>query len=206
MNPPATDTVRPPSPPHPPSDWVRRWSHLVPAGGRVLDVACGTGRHLYGLHALGHPVTGVDRSPEAIAALGELARAGAEIVQADIENGPWPFPGRRFDAVVVTNYLWRPLWPTLLASVAPGGALLYETFAHGNASVGRPARPEFLLQPGELLDLCRPALRVVAFEDGFLDAPARFVQRIAAVRETASAQDILPRHRLSAPPPAQTAG
>ena len=203
---PATDTVRPPYPLHPPSNWVRRWSHLVPAGGHVLDVACGPGRHLYWFHALGHPITGVDRSPEAIGGTAPLARAGANIVQADIESNPWPFPGRRFDAVVVTNYLWRPLWPTLLASVAPGGVLIVETFAHGNGRLGRPSRPAFLLQPGELLDLCRPALRVVAFEDGFLDAPERFVQRIAAVRETASGQDTPARHRLSAPPSAQATG
>ncbi len=107
-----------------------------------------------------------------------------EAIQADIENGPWPLPGRRFDGVVVTNYLWRPLLPTIVESVAPGGVLLYETFSQGNETVGRPARPEFLLRPGELLHACG-SLRVVAYENGFLDAPARFVQRIAAVREPA---------------------
>ncbi len=106
---------------------------------------------------------------------------------ADIENGPWPFAGRQFDAVVVTNYLWRPLLSTLLASLAPGGVLIYETFAQGNETVGKPSRPDFLLRPGELLEVCR-ALRVVAFEDGYQEGPAgqspRFIQRIAAVRET----------------------
>ena len=105
-----------------------------------------------------------------------------ELICADIENGPWPLQGQQFGAVVVTNYLWRPLLPTILDSVAPGGVLLYETFAQGNESVGRPARADFLLRPGELLQAFG-ALRVVAYEDGFLDAPARFVQRIAAVRE-----------------------
>ena len=90
--------------------------------------------------------------------------------------------GRQFGAVVVTNYLWRALLPTLVASVAPGGVLLYETFAAGNETVGKPSRPDFLLQPGELLTAC-VGLRLVAFEDGFLDDPARFVQRVAAVRE-----------------------
>ena len=107
---------------------------------------------------------------------------------ADIENGPWPFAGRQFDAVVVTNYLWRPLMPTLLASLAPGGVLIYETFTQGNETVGKPSRPDFLLRPGELLDTCR-SLRIVAFEDGFQEGPQgqapRFVQRIAAVREAA---------------------
>lgn len=207
MDQPATGTTaQPPHPLFPPSAWVRRWSHLVPAGGRVLDVACGPGRHLYWFHALGHPVSGVDRSPEAIESTAPLARAGADIVQADIEGGPWPFQGRRFDAVVVTNYLWRPLFPTLLASIAPGGVLIYETFAHGNGRLGRPSRPEFLLQHGELLDLCRPTLRVIAYEDGFLDEPERFVQRIAAVREAAPTDADPPRHPLLPKPAAQAAG
>ncbi|WP_313075408.1 class I SAM-dependent methyltransferase [Melaminivora sp.] len=160
-----------------PSPWIVRWSHLVPTGGTVLDVACGSGRHLRWFHARNHPVTGVDRAPDAI----ESAAIVGEAVRADIEAGPWPFEGRSFAAVVVTNYLWRPLLPTLVASVAPGGVLLYETFAQGNETVGRPARADFLLAPGELLRACAD-LRVVAYEDGFLEAPGRFVQRIAAVR------------------------
>ncbi len=160
-----------------PSEWVRRWSHLVPLGAAVLDVACGAGRHLRWFHGRGHAVTGIDRDPLAV----QAAAAVGEAIAADIENGPWPLEGRAFGAVVVTNYLWRPLLPTIVHSVAPGGVLLYETFASGNETVGRPARPDFLLRPGELLTACA-ALRVVAYEDGFLDAPARFVQRITAVR------------------------
>jgi len=109
-----------------------------------------------------------------------------EVVVADIGAGSWPFPGRQFDAVVVTNYLWRPLMPTLLASLASGGVLIYETFSQGNEIVDKPSRSDLLLRPGELLALCRN-LRVVAFEVGYQDAPARFVQQIAAVRETSSA-------------------
>jgi len=160
------------------SPWVRRWSHLVPAGGAVLDVACGYGRHLRWFAAQGHPVTGVDRLGEAISSVANLGEA----VLADIENGPWPFAGRTFDGVVVTNYLWRPLLPAIVQSVAPGGVLIYETFAAGNETVGKPSRPDFLLQPGELLRACQD-LRVVAYEDGFADEPARFIQRIAAVRQ-----------------------
>ena len=171
------------------SAWVERWSHLVPEGGGVLDVACGHGRHMRWFAGRNHAVTGVDRSPEAIEAVAALGEA----VCADIENGPWPFPGRRFAAVVVTNYLWRPLLPTIVQSVAPGGVLIYETFAAGNETVGKPARPDFLLQPGELLRACAD-LRVVAYEDGFLDQPARFVQRIAAVRQLGD--DPVPRYRL----------
>ncbi len=165
-----------------PSDWVQRWSHLVRPGGTVLDVACGHGRHLHWFAQRGHPVTGVDRSPEAIAAVATLGTA----LLADIENGPWPLlqDGQplAFDTVVVTNYLWRALFPALLQSLAPGGVLIYETFARGNETVGKPSRPDFLLKPGELLDVCR-TLRVVAYEDGYLARPERYVQRIAAVRE-----------------------
>ena len=178
-----------------PSDWVRRWSHLIPdraGGARVLDLACGHGRHSRWLMRHGHVVTAVDRDPQALASLADLA-PWVRTLQADIENAPWPLAGREFEAVVVTNYLWRPLWPEILASLAPGGLLIYETFAHGNASVGRPARPDFLLQPGELLTVCSD-LRVVAYEDGFLNHPERYVQRVAAVRENAT------------PQPADTAG
>lgn len=161
-----------------PSDWVRRWSHLVPQGGTVLDVACGSGRHLQWFHALNHAVAGVDLRPDAI----EIAARYGEAVQADIEAGPWPFAGRQFDCVVVTHYLWRPLLPTLVASVAPGGVLLYETFADGNAAWGKPSRPDFLLRPGELLRACAD-LRIVGYEDGFSPLPTpRCVQRVAAVR------------------------
>ncbi len=173
-----------------PSPWVQRWSHLVPAGSPVLDVACGAGRHLRWFAGRGHPVTGVDRSPEALAAV----QGVGESVLADIESGPWPFEGRQFGGVVVTNYLWRALMPAIVGSVAPGGVLLYETFAAGNETVGKPSRPDFLLQPGELLRACA-GLRVVGYEDGFLDHPARYVQRIAAVREvpgTAAARFSLP--------------
>jgi SAM-dependent methyltransferase len=166
-----------------PSEWVQRWSHLVRPHARVLDVACGAGRHMQWFAAMGHHTTGVDRSDEALATAGQFGR----VVCADIEAGAWPFTSAgqilTFDVVVVTNYLWRPLLPTLLQSLAPGGLLLYETFAVGNESVGKPSRPDFLLQAGELLQHCR-GLRVLAFEDGFLDTPARFVQRIAAIQPT----------------------
>ena len=162
-----------------PSPWVRRWSALVPPGASVLDVACGAGRHVRWFAARHARVTALDRDE---AALGGLRGVAHEIVVADIESAPWPLAGRRFDAVVCTHYLWRALLPTIVGSVAEGGALIYETFALGNASVGRPSNPDFLLRPGELLEAAR-GLRVIAYEDGFLDAPPRFVQRIAAVRE-----------------------
>jgi SAM-dependent methyltransferase len=176
-----------------PSDWIMRWAHLIPAQGTVLDVACGRGRHVRWLHAQGFALTAVDRNGEALAAIGGLA----DCVQADIEDGPWPFAGQAFDGVVVTHYLWRPRLPDIVAAVAPGGVLLYETFAQGNESVGKPSRPDFLLQPGELLAACA-GLRVVAYEDGFLPAPERFVQRIAAVRPPRDGGGAPRRHLLAA--------
>ena len=164
------------------SPWIMRFSHLVAPGGAVLDLACGRGRHMRWFAARGHPVTGVDRDADA---LSTLAAVG-ETLQADIENGPWPLAGRQFAAVVVTNYLWRPLFPRILEAVTPGGVLLHETFAQGNETVGKPSRPDFLLAPGELLR-AYGELRVVAFEDGFLPDPDRFIQRIAAVRAPAGA-------------------
>lgn len=164
------------------SPWIARFAHLVPAGGSVLDLACGRGRHLRFFAQRGHRVLGVDRDAEALATL----QGVGETLQADIENGPWPLASRTFDAVVVTNYLWRPLFTRILESVAPGGVLLHETFAQGNETVGKPSRPDFLLAPGELLR-AYGSLRVVAYEDGFVEAPDRYVQRIAAVREQAAA-------------------
>ena len=174
----------------PPSAWVKRWSHLIKPHGTVLDVACGYGRHAYYFHQLNHPVTRVDRAQEAIESIAIEAHVCEKVV-ADIENGAWPFASRQFDAVVVANYLWRPLMATLLASLAPGGVLIYETFASGNETVGKPSRPDFLLHPGELLQVCKD-LAIVAFEDGFIDGTRgqtpRFVQRIAAVRQASAKQ------------------
>jgi SAM-dependent methyltransferase len=174
-----------------PSAWLQRWAHLIAPDSTVLDVACGAGRHMRYLAARGHRVTGVDRNPESVA----MAQASGPVICADIENGPWPFAGQTFACVVVTNYLWRPLLPTLLQSVAPGGVLIYETFAAGNESVGKPSRPDFLLQPGELIQ-ATVGLRTVAYEDGFESSPDRFVQRIVAVRNRPS--DAIERWPLQA--------
>ena len=176
----------------PVSPWVRRWSHLVAPGASVLDVACGSGRHVRWFAQAGCRVTGVDRDAAAL----EPLRALAQTVAADIEGAPWPLAGQRFDAVIVTHYLWRELLPTLVASVAPRGVLIYETFAVGHASVGKPSNPDFLLRPGELLAAVQ-GLRIVAFEDGFVTPPERYVQRIVAVREPeAGAGAAPPRYRL----------
>ena len=175
-----------------PSAWLQRWAHLIAPNSRVLDVACGGGRHMRHLAGLGHTAYGVDRNPEAVA----LAQAYGTVRCADFENGPWPFEGQTFGGVVVTHYLWRPLMQVIVNSLEPGGVLIYETFAAGNESVGKPSRPDFLLQPGELLRATE-GLHTVAYEDGFEASPDRFVQRIAAVRPNLGSKlTRWPLHRL----------
>lgn len=166
-----------------PSDWVRRFAGLVPAGGRVLDLACGNGRHARFFLDRGHPVLALDRDTDGVEDL--QTRRGAEILRADLENdNPWPLSGRRFAGIVVANYLYRPLFPHILSALEEGGILIYQTFALGHARHGRPRNPKFLLAPGELLELVGGALCVVAFEQGLLgETRQAVVQRICAVRK-----------------------
>jgi SAM-dependent methyltransferase len=164
-----------------PSAWVERWCKLIPAGGRVLDVAAGSGRHARFLATLGCRVEAVDRDAQALAGLDGLA--GVTTRCADLEGAPWPYGGERFDGIVVTNYLHRPLFPALLAALADPGVLIYETFALGNERFGKPSNPDFLLRPGELLELARGALHVIAYEDVIAAAPRpAALQRICAAR------------------------
>ena len=164
-----------------PSPWIRRFASLVPAGGQVLDVACGSGRHTRLFLALGHPVTAVDVDLSRIRDLG--GQPGTELIEADLEGGSWPLAGQRFAAVVVVNYLWRPLFPPLLAAIEPNGVLLYETFAEGNARFGRPANPDHLLAAEELLERVRGKLHIVAYEHGIVSTPRlAAIERLAAVK------------------------
>ena len=167
-----------------PSPWVARFADMAPAGGRVLDVACGGGRHSRLFLDLGHPVTAVDIDISGMEAL--AGRKGLKLVVADLEAGaPWPFAGETFAAVVVANYLFRPLLPRMVEAVGPGGVLIYETFALGNERFGRPRNPDFLLRPGELLAVAAAHLRVLAYEDLIVEQPKpAAIQRIAARRES----------------------
>ena len=156
-----------------------QWAGLIAANTSVLDVAAGSGRHSRFFAERGHKVTALDHDT------GRLAPyPGVEIVHAELEDGsPWPLPGRTFAAVIVTNYLHRPLFPTLLDALAPGGVLLYETYMEGNERFGEPSRPAFLLKDGELLDLARGRLSVTAYEARMISEPRMaMVQRIAARR------------------------
>lgn len=173
-----------------PSAWVARFLALAAAGGPVLDLAAGGGRHTRLARARGLCVTAVDRDVSGLADL--TADPLIEIMEADLEGEPWPLAGRRFAAVIVANYLHRPLFPHLVAAVAEGGLLIYETFAHGNEAFGKPSNPNFLLAPGELLDAVRGELTVVAYEHGKIESPRpAVIQRIAAVR-TSGAISSLP--------------
>jgi SAM-dependent methyltransferase len=163
----------------PVSPWVERWLPGIAVGGEVLDLACGSGRHSRLLAATGRRVCALDRDS---GALGLLAGAtGITVMQADLEHAPWPLASRKFDGVVVTNYLHRPLFPCIIDAIAPQGLLIYETFAAGNERFGKPSNPEFLLRPGELLELVAGRLRVIAFEDMEVSLPRpAMVQRICA--------------------------
>ena len=164
----------------PPSPWVRRFAPLIAAGGAVLDVASGSGRHARCLASLGHRVEAVDRDAQALAALEGVAGITTRI--ADLELDPWPYDGACFEGVIVTNYLHRPRFDALIDLLKPGGVLIYETFMLGNETLGKPSNPDFLLRPGELLDRVRPRLTVIAFEQGRLESPRpAFVQRICGV-------------------------
>lgn len=168
--------------PSSPSPWVRRFAPLVPAAGEVLDLACGSGRHARLLAALGHRVEAVDRDAALLAQLSGIA--GITVRVADLENGPWPYAGRRFAGIVVTNYLHRSLLPLIEGALADDAVLIYETFMLGNERFGRPSNPDFLLRPQELLQLAQAAgLNIVAYEEGEVAVPKpAVVQRLCAVR------------------------
>lgn len=164
-----------------PSAWIARFAPLIPAGGEVLDLACGGGRHARLLAGMGYRVEAVDRDADALAGM-----AGVEGITtrcADLEDGPWPYFGRGFEGIVVSRYLWRPLLPNLLACLNEGGVLIYETFMVGHEQFGKPSNPAHLLRTGELLALVRNRFTVIAFEQGEItgDKP-QVMQRICVRR------------------------
>lgn len=173
------------------SFWIRRFSHLIDPGKRVLDLAAGQGRHTLWFHGRGAQVTALDREIDPLVSLRSSLSHEKErlnIIQADLEDGsPWPLQSVSFDAVVVVNYLYRPLFSSLLDVVAPNGLLLYETFAAGQESLGRPTNPDFLLEPGELLELVSGTLSIIAYEQGMIETESgkAIKQRLAATRSTA---------------------
>jgi SAM-dependent methyltransferase len=175
-----------------PSPWIARWMTLLPPGARVLDLACGSGRHALSAVRKGHRVLAVDRDADALArlraesasALDETSQGRLELRMLDLEQGPWTLPPGSFDAVIVANYLFRPRFALACGLLAPGGLLIYETFARGNEAWGRPSNPDFLLQQGELIARCQAGgLAVIAYESGYVSDPKpAVVQRICAAR------------------------
>ena len=178
-----------------PSPWIARWLGSVPRGARVLDLACGSGRHALLAARSGHRVLAVDRDGDALAGLqaesaaafGQGAEGRLELRRLDLEQGPWRLPPGGFDAVIVANYLFRPRFALACGLLAPGGLLIYETFALGNEAHGRPSNPDFLLREGELLTRAQAAgLVVLAYESGHVSSPRpAVVQRISAARPAA---------------------
>ncbi|MCX7246014.1 MAG: methyltransferase domain-containing protein [Burkholderiales bacterium] len=172
-----------------PSSWVVRFAALLKPGGRVLDLACGNGRHSILLAGLGFDVLGVDLKPDTLA-LARLSAIGLkenapQFLESDLEGPAWPLPSAiygHWDGIIVTNYLYRPFLTLLPSLLNANGLLIYETFALGNAQFGKPASPEFLLMPGELLQLAeQTGLLVLAFEDLFTAQPKpAMVQRLCA--------------------------
>lgn len=164
-----------------PSPWVTRFAPLLPPGGTLLDLACGAGRHARYLAARGFLVDAVDRDASALALLDGVPNLRTR--HADLESDPWPFPGRHFDGIVVTNYLYRPLFPLLAEALADKGLLLYETFMRGHELLGgKPSNPAFLLESNELFSAFA-GLTIVAFEEGRVASPRpALVQRLCATK------------------------
>jgi SAM-dependent methyltransferase len=161
------------------SNWVERWSGLIQSSGKVLDLACGGGRHSIYLAKLGYCVDAIDRDTSVLDGLKRIE--GITVIQHDLESNLWPFDNDVYDGVVVTNYLHRPLFQNLIRSIKSGGILIYETFSVGNEKFGKPSNPNFLLKPGELLEITREQFRVIAFEEVYLSAPTpAMVQRVCA--------------------------
>ena len=175
----------------PPSAWVQRFAGLI-SSGTVLDLACGVGRHARYLAAMGHQVHALDRDAQALAQLATYDGAGATAIfprqidlEVPIEQLQWPFVAASLNAIIITNYLHRALFPLLLASLADGGFIIVETFAQGNGMFGKPSNPNFLLEPGELIHIMSqvPSMRIMAYEDGRVLQPKEaMVQRICAVK------------------------
>jgi SAM-dependent methyltransferase len=171
-----------------PSPWIARFAPLIPAGGEVLDLACGGGRHARLLAGMGYRVEAVDRDGDALATLAGIE--GINTRQADLEGGPWPYYSSGFDGIVVSRYLWRPLFPQIFACLNEGGILIYETFMEGQQLHGKPSDPAHLLRPGELLELVGKRFVVVAFEQGeIVGEKPQVIQRICVRR---SRSGILP--------------
>jgi len=169
-----------------PAAWLVQHSELLPRRGSALDVACGRGRHALWLAERGLTTLAVDRDADAVRELNDLARDRRLPLRAevhDLEGHARPFLGASFDVIVVVHYLHRPLFPALVAALAPRGVLVYETFTRAQAARGKPTNPDFLLEPSELLELVRP-LEVLVSREG--DYDGQMIASVIARRGSAS--------------------
>lgn len=167
-----------------PSEWLRRHASKIKPGGRVLDVAAGSGRNARWLAGQGFAVEAVDKDVAALDTMRDIGNITRTV--ADLENTPWPYVEKIFDAIVVCRYLHRPLLPLLASGLARDGVLVYETFMLGHEKYGRPQNPDFLLRPNELLQMFH-GLKIVAFEQGLIQQPKpAIMQRICAVNTLAA--------------------
>ena len=163
-----------------PSLWVSKCAKLLRPNSKVLDLACGSGRHARYLADRGHLVTAVDKDAESLAQFANFS--GIHVVEFDLERGEWPFPEEKFDGIVVTNYLHRPIISHIVNGLSDSGILIYETFMIGNEQLGRPTNPDFLLRANELIDVVREKLQVVMYEAGPVSLPKpAYIQRVCAV-------------------------
>jgi SAM-dependent methyltransferase len=165
------------------SPWIKKYGKIVPQERPVLDMACGAGRHSFFMNSLGCDVVAVDINP-VLKGLNDFQN-NISVVTADLEQEEWPFRKEEFSGIIVVNYLWRPSFPRIIESLAPGGVLLYDTFSQGNEKFGRPRNPDYLLAPGELMSLCTDDFTIIDFHQGYMDLPAPAVrQSIAAEKKS----------------------
>jgi len=164
-----------------PSPWIVKYAPLIPKAGRVLDLACGNGRHAIWLVKQGYQVDAIDRDAQVVSSMEGMDNINVFV--ADLEAGDWPHSDRKYDGLIVSRYLYRPLLHTLPAMLNPGGVLIYETFMVGNERYGKPSNPDFLLLPNELFEIYSPVLNIIAFEQGEETMPRPAVmQRICAAK------------------------
>ena len=164
-----------------PNKWVECYSSLIPSGGSVLDLACGSGRHTGMLLNKGYQVTAVDIDTTLIKQ--NFSNKNLNIVKCDLESlSFWPFEKNSFLGIIVVNYLHRPLFSKIIESLREEGVLVYQTFADGHSRYGKPKNPDYLLKRGELKTVF-DSMKIISYQHGYLSYPSQsIIQRICCVK------------------------